>query len=262
MRSTLYESDPIESMSLTLAGAIHDLNNQIMCAMANLDLADRILCVDSGSHPLQEPLLVRLRAARKGIDRIRAIAGDMRLLVHPPREKTAVSLESVLESALFASIGAVRIRARVRKTWASTSPVWASAQRLEQVFLNLMLNACHAMQDREDGDNMLHLSTASDGEDFVVASVRDTGIGIPSDVQARIFRPFVTTKDGGTGLGLFVCDRIVRSFGGSISFSSEAGVGTEFRVRLPVHRTQAHERSIEPSARSVSAASEVASTAE
>lgn len=106
--------------------------------------------------------------------------------------------------------------------------------RLEQVIVNLLLNACQALTAR---DQEIQVSTCYDKEqDMVIFSVQDQGRGIPQHIQGQVLEPFVTTRreQGGTGLGLSVSSRIVKEHGGRIHFDSIAGKGTTFRVELPV----------------------------
>lgn len=103
--------------------------------------------------------------------------------------------------------------------------------QIQQVLLNLLLNAIQAL----DGEGQVRVELSSDSE-FAVVRVRDTGRGIPPQAIANIFRPFFTTKGGGTGLGLSLARRIVQDHGGTISVASVQGQGTEFTVRLPMRK--------------------------
>jgi len=114
-------------------------------------------------------------------------------------------------------------------------PIHADAQQLEQVLVNLYLNALDAML----GGGHLTVSAQLDGnDDFskeVVISVADTGHGVPREDLAKIFQPFFTArKKAGMGLGLSICERIIKNHGGKIEVESEQGQGTFFRIRLPV----------------------------
>ncbi|MBI3851198.1 MAG: PAS domain-containing protein [Verrucomicrobia bacterium] len=115
-------------------------------------------------------------------------------------------------------------------------PVKANASELEQVFLNLFLNALDAMPQ----GGRLKVSAASDalqdGQAAVAVAVEDTGVGIPETIRDRIFEPFFTTKQEGrgTGLGLSICLGLVRSHGGGIEVKSELGRGSRFTIKLPV----------------------------
>ena len=108
--------------------------------------------------------------------------------------------------------------------------VRSNQNQLQEVVLNLILNACQAMGEK--GGTLLF--TATPNGSFVTLVVEDTGPGIAAANLRKIFSPFFTTKTTGTGLGLFVSQRIIRSHGGTIELSSEEGKGTRFTIRLPV----------------------------
>jgi len=111
-------------------------------------------------------------------------------------------------------------------------PIAADANRLKQVFINLVMNAFQAME----GGGSLLLRTSSSAERFASVQVADTGSGIPQKTLSRIFEPFYTTKKTakGTGLGLFITKKIVESFSGTISVESSEGEGTCFTITFPV----------------------------
>jgi signal transduction histidine kinase len=113
------------------------------------------------------------------------------------------------------------------------SPVWGNEQQLQQVLVNLVMNAAHAMKEAEQ--RVLKLATRGE-DDRVVLTVRDTGVGMTPETRAHLFTPFFTTKapGQGTGLGLSVTRRIVEAHGGEIGVDTEPGLGTAFEIRLPV----------------------------
>ena len=104
--------------------------------------------------------------------------------------------------------------------------------QLQQVLLNLVMNACDAMSDTPPGERLLVVSTAMDGDARI--EVRDRGSGIAPDALARIFEPFVTTKRDGLGLGLAICRSIVQAHGGRISAANNPERGATFVVSLPL----------------------------
>jgi len=115
--------------------------------------------------------------------------------------------------------------------WPETAPVRLDPESLKQVFLNLLLNALDAMAD----GGALTVALAERGADYEIA-IADTGPGIPPDTLRRLGDPFVTTKAQGSGLGLFLTRRLVRSAGGTLDIESVVGRGTTCRVRLPRRR--------------------------
>jgi len=118
---------------------------------------------------------------------------------------------------------------KVQKDMLENLPlVKADRALLEQVFLNLIINATHAMPDGGE----IRISGKTD-EYFTEVMIWDKGGGIPSDIQSKIFEPFFTTKEDGTGLGLSIAYNIIKSHGGKLFFNSNEGKGTVFTVRLP-----------------------------
>jgi two-component system NtrC family sensor kinase len=111
-------------------------------------------------------------------------------------------------------------------------PIAADANRLKQIFINLIMNAFQAME----GGGSLLLRSSSSEERFASVQIADTGSGIPQKSLSRIFEPFYTTKKTakGTGLGLFITKKIVESFSGTISVESSEGEGTCFTITFPV----------------------------
>ncbi|HXC93648.1 MAG TPA: ATP-binding protein, partial [Geobacteraceae bacterium] len=118
-------------------------------------------------------------------------------------------------------------------------PVYVDPKQIQQVLLNLILNGIQAMQN----GGVLTLRTAliqDDGKKWVVASISDTGQGIPDQILGKIFTPFFTTKAQGTGLGLAICHKLVTQQGGAIRVESEDGKGTVFTIELPATTTDEH----------------------
>ena len=152
-------------------------------------------------------------------------------------EMAPADLPSILDSCLaFAGHQTLFQNIKVEKSYAPEGlpRVVADASQLQQVFMNLILNAAEAM----DGRGTLTLKADADPvRDELVIVVADTGHGIKEEEKARLFEPFFTTKEvgKGTGLGLAISYGIVRKHQGSIEVSSEAGRGAVFTIRLPLH---------------------------
>jgi signal transduction histidine kinase len=116
--------------------------------------------------------------------------------------------------------------------------VWADANQLQQVLVNLVTNAKQAMASVE-GDRRLTISASRVAPDRVRLRVTDTGPGIPADTIGKVFDPFVTTKTEGTGLGLSISYGIVREHSGTLSVDSLPGRGATFTVELPIEGSPA-----------------------
>jgi len=223
-------ADRLASVGALAAGVAHEINNPLAAAVANLDLIGR--CLDGG-RPLTD-LRERVNDASEGVARVAAIVRDLMMFSRADDARRAVDVPQVLESALRLLSHELKHRARVERNYAAVPVVYANEARLGQVFLNLLRNAIEAIPEDDPEIHAIRLSVSVHAGRIVVA-IADTGIGIPVELQPQIFAPFFTTKPvgRGTGLGLAISQRIVTDLGGELTFTSNVGHGSEFRVALP-----------------------------
>ena len=154
------------------------------------------------------------------------------------KEKVAADINHAIRSTVTVSRNEWKHVAEMELDLDGTlAPVMCLAGEVNQVFLNLIINAAHAIAAKGgEGKGRIMASTRKDGE-WVEIRVVDTGTGIPENVRDKIFNPFFTTKEvgKGTGQGLAIChDVVVHKHGGEIFFETEMGKGTTFVVRLPI----------------------------
>ncbi len=179
-----------------------------------------------------------------GIGRVAKIVRAMKEFSHVDRssEKTPSDLNKALESTLVVARSELKYVAEVETEYGELSPVVCHLGDLNQVFLNLLINAAHAIGDVvESGTKGLIVVRTKQLEDWVEVSISDNGGGIPAAVQEKIFDPFFTTKGvgKGTGQGLTLARAVVvEKHGGTLTFETAAAKGTTFFVRLPVNGTQ------------------------
>jgi CheY-like chemotaxis protein len=149
--------------------------------------------------------------------------------------RTPIDLGEALETAIRMSAHQIQHHAMIVRELGATPLVLASHQGLEQVFINLLINASQAMPAGRPQANRIRVATRTDAEGRAVVEIEDTGAGITLEDCARIFDPFFTTKPigFGTGLGLSISHRIISDFGGTIAVESEVGRGALFRIVLP-----------------------------
>ena len=236
----MIEIDRLASLGTLAAGVAHEINNPLSYVLLNLDFVLRAISAcapgDEPSLPCAE-LVTRLREARLGVDRMRLIVKDLKAFSRVDTERRGpVDVRRVLDEAIEIASNDLRPRARLVRAFDDVPRVEASASRLGQVFLNLIVNAGQAIAEGDAEHNQITVSTSVDAEGRVVVAVVDSGDGIPEDILARIFEPFFTTKPAGigTGLGLSICHGIITSLGGEITVESRLGHGSTFRVLLPV----------------------------
>jgi PAS domain S-box-containing protein len=231
LEARLLASDRMVSIGSLASGIAHEINNPLSYATANLDFLLEELQPAAGSQVNEA-----LRDAREGLLRVSGIVRGLRAFSRTDDERSVpLDISAVLDSSFGLAGNELQRRARVIKEYAPDLPqVLGNEAKLGQVFVNLLVNAAEAIQPGDASGNEIRVrATAADGQ--VTVEVKDTGRGIAPEHGAQIFDPFYTTKDigKGMGLGLFVCQNIVASQGGSITFESELGKGTTFRVSLP-----------------------------
>jgi PAS domain S-box-containing protein len=177
-----------------------------------------------------------------GIERVANIVKAMKEFAHPDaREHNAADLNNAIKTTLVVASNEYRYVAKIHTDFGDIPFVSCNIGELNQVFLNLIVNAAHAIHDagKDSGNGEIHISTALEG-DTVVIRVRDNGCGIPAEHLSRVYDPFFTTKEvgRGTGQGLAITHSIiVDKHAGEVSVASTVGVGTEFTLRLPVNAT-------------------------
>ena len=176
----------------------------------------------------------------QAIDRVAKIVRAMREFSHPPTTiKAPVDLNQAIETTLTVATNEFKYVADVETDFGDLPPVTCDAGDINQVFLNLIVDAAHATADAmaltgERGT--IRIATACQ-KDTVTVTVADTGTGFPDDIRGRIFDPFFTTKavGFGTGQGLAIVHSVVvEKHAGAISVESEAGRGATFTVALPI----------------------------
>jgi signal transduction histidine kinase len=183
---------------------------------------------------------VALDRARDGLGRVAAIVRSMKEFAHPDRKEMAqANLNQAISSTLVIASNEYKYVADVDTHFADLPLVNCYAGEINQVVLNLIVNAAHAIGDVVKGTGTkgkITVTTRVLG-DSVEISVGDTGKGIPVEVRSRIFDPFFTTKEvgKGTGQGLAIARTVVvEKHGGTLHFETEIGRGTTFFIRLPI----------------------------
>ncbi len=256
----LMHIDKMASVGQLAAGVAHEINNPMGFVSGNLgilaeyfrkiirfdglvkkncdELSDRypleIICRERAALKIDEILadgVDLIEESLSGAERITKIVKDLKSYSRvDTAEEEWVTLDSCLESALSVCFEELNSVASVRKEYESTSSILCHSGQLNQVFMNLLVNAAQAITPQ--GEIILR---SWEDDAFVSVSISDTGEGMSEEVMGRIFEPFFTTKEvgQGTGLGLSVSSEIIQRHRGALLVTSTEGVGTTFTVVMP-----------------------------
>ncbi len=238
-QAQLIQNEKMVSLGQLVAGVAHELNNPIGYVHANLQLIEDYVqkledpTLSDENRARAKDALERLIArSREGTQRVKSIVEDLRTF---SRLDLAEVQETDLHECIERTISLIehRLKAGIQivRDYGELPRVRCFVGRINQVFMNLLVNACDAL----DGQGKILIKTRTTPVGVVI-EFSDTGPGIPKEIQNRLFEPFFTTKavGKGTGLGLSISHGIIASHGGKISVHSTPGSGTTFRIELPL----------------------------
>ena len=228
LRRTLRELSQRQALAAVgefAASLAHEVRNPLTSIRLDLQRVEEKLPEDSDAQELLERALGE-------IERVdRSVTGALRVARSGSVTLERVDIRQPLEAAIHSAEPELKAHGATFKMQPlGTDPLWVKgdAPALEQLFLNLLLNAAQALDD--GGRVEVTVARYRDG---VSIAIRDTGRGIPLENMERIFEPFYSTRPEGTGLGLAIAQRIATAHGGQLSIESTLGVGTTVRLRLP-----------------------------
>ena len=227
--------DPRVAELAELAGGLaHELRNPLSTIMVNLQLlAEDLRDEDQTEADSRRRALLKVEAVRHEAERLRHLLDDFLQMAGPCRlERKRVDLNHLVEHLVeFFSPQASAANVRLRVDYEGTALECLLDERLvEQALLNLLINAQQAMSS---GGEVI-IRTWRDSDQTAGVEVSDTGPGLSREEHTKVFKPFYSTKVGGTGLGLSTTQRIVVEHGGRLELHSEPGRGTCFTIRLPL----------------------------
>lgn len=235
IQQRLVQADRLAAVGMLAAGVAHEVNNPLAYVLLNLKYLQKELPKAAHDPERLEKLMRHIEDANHGAERVQTIVRDLRSFARADDEKPGpVELNSILDSALAMADHEVSKRAVLRLHLSGVVYVCAPPTKLEQVFLNILVNAAHAL-DVSHLDNEVRLELARPSNGTVRITISDTGPGIPEQLREKIFEPFFTTKPRGmgTGLGLPICRNIIAGVGGRIWVTQNEPRGTSVHVELP-----------------------------
>ena len=227
INAQLFRSEKLASLGKLAAGVAHEINNPLTGILTNSSLLLEDLAEDDPWREDVEVMVKETIRCREIVKRLLDFARQSQ-----PHKRLA-SINVLIENIILLVRNQTSFRNIIieKELDANVPDVLMDPDQIQQVFVNVILNAAEAMT--KGGSLTIRSVRAADGQSIVV-SLSDTGPGIPEEVRERIFDPFYTTKEHGTGLGLSISYGIVEQHGGTISVDSSLGKGSIFTIQLPI----------------------------
>jgi signal transduction histidine kinase len=238
VEAAMANAQKLESLGVLAGGIAHEIRNPLSSINISISSIERACGGSSGLEPDAKGKVDLI------LDQMKSAAAKMGLVVQrvmdyskpfPPR-KESVDLNRIIEEAIRLSLSTLRKReiAVLKDLTPDLTMCRVDAQMIEQVLVNLITNACQAMEGIEREKQLEVASAVQDGR--IVLRVSDSGPGVPPSLRDRVFDPFFTTRKDGSGIGLSFSHRIVVDHGGALRVGTSRWGGAEFRVELPIPR--------------------------
>ncbi len=248
MTQQLAHSEKMAALGQLVAGVAHEINNPVNFISSGLPSLRRVIDELTAQVP-EEKHDERFEKIRRRITKLLAAIGDgarrtaetvqdLRSFARLDEvELKGADLNEALDSTLTLLRNQTKDRIELVKSYGEFPPVECYIGQLNQVFMNLLINAVQAIDDQ----GTITITTTRKDENHVRVSIRDDGCGMTDGLRERIFDPFFTTKPvgQGTGLGLSISHGIIDNHGGTIEATSEPGIGAEFTINLPLRQETA-----------------------
>jgi signal transduction histidine kinase len=233
MQSELTHANRVATVGQLTASIVHEVKQPIATARNNAHAALNFL---DQSPPDVAEVREALTCILNDVDRASNVVDRVGSLIKkaPPRKEVVALNAAILEVTTLTYSEAIKTGVTVRTQLTGELPrIQYDRVQLQQVMLNLIVNAIQSMSDVEDGNRELHVSTATIGSEGVCVAVRDTGHGLPPENLQRLFEPFYTTKSDGMGMGLSICRSIIEAHGGRLWATSRQPRGALFQFTIP-----------------------------
>jgi two-component system NtrC family sensor kinase len=247
----MVQAEKMSALGQMVAGIAHEINTPLAYVKGTFEvLREQVMMpvvAEPASQKANESLLMEdvdqlLKDGIHGIEQISEIVTNLKNFSRLDRARVSeFAVHEGLDSTLLLAHNLLKHHVKVHKNYGAVPKVHCSPSQINQVFLNIITNAVHAMPQGRAEPGVITLRTSVEGGNKVRIDIQDNGIGIPAGVLPRIFDPFFTTKEigQGTGMGLSISYRIIQEHGGMILVDTAPDAGTVFSILLPILQRKA-----------------------
>jgi two-component system, NtrC family, sensor kinase len=246
----LMQSEKMASLGMLTAGVAHEIKHPLNAMSANMDSIKQNMqqvakffelsksddCKRQDFNRLNENIASLITAAHEGIKRTAGVIADLCAFARSDEpEMVTTEINKNIDSTLNLLSSEIKGNVTIVKEYSDTPPLLCHPGKINQVLMNILVNAIHALQTKRDGKIII---TTKHDENSLIISIKDNASGIKKEVLDKLFTPFTTTKQAGmgSGLGLFLSYNIIKEHRGTIKVQSEPSIGTEFIITLPIRK--------------------------
>jgi two-component system, NtrC family, sensor kinase len=231
IHAQLFRSEKLASLGKLAAGVAHEINNPLTGILTNSSLLLDDLEVNDSRRDDVEVIVKETIRCREIVKRLLDFARQTK------PQKHLININNIIDNIILLVRNQTSFRnIQIQRNLSENIPeIMADKDQIQQVFINIIINASEAMS--KGGNLTITTSLSSTGE-VILVTFKDSGPGIPEEIKEKIFDPFFTTKEQGTGLGLSISYGIIEQHGGDINLESSTDQGTTFTIQLPIHSTE------------------------
>lgn len=244
----LMQSEKMASLGMLTAGVAHEIKHPLNATTANMESITKIMAdfyeqidqlptgdkIKKGFHHIQDKINSLIAASLVGITRTTGVIADLSAFARLDEpEMVLTDVNRHIDSTLNLLSSEIKSNISIVKDYGDIPQLRCHPGKINQVCMNILVNAIHALQSRPDSSIIIKTESAND---VLTMSIKDNGPGMTKDVLDKLFTPFMTTKAAGmgSGLGLFLSSNIIKEHRGKIKVVSELGKGTEFVITIPI----------------------------